>query len=597
MCRIAGILNHHLPMPFMEETVQKMCEVQRHGGPDDEGIWKDDAGGIVLGHRRLSLLDLSSAGHQPMIWKDRYVISFNGEIYNFQTIRTELENFGHRFRTKSDTEVILAAFEQWGTQSFVKLEGMFAFALWDKVEQQLFLVRDPSGIKPLYYYHNDAGIQFASETRAFRFINATNELNPNWPVFMLAYGHLPEPVTTLNNVKPLPKGFFIQYDVQRKRINLQCFSFYSFSKEVTDATVAEEHIAWLLRNSVKKHLISDAPIGVFLSGGIDSGILFLLAAEEKKQGLNSLSLYFNEGAYSEKKYQDILLDKVNCDRHQYLLKEDAFLEALPGILEQMDQPSCDGINTWFISKYAKERGLKAVLSGIGADELLGGYPSFKRVGLASLLQKGPDLALRSGSVWKGRKLSRMSYLQLEGITGLYLFLRGQFAPGDIARQLNASEKEIWHILESNPVLPSVEGLDSGNQASWMETNLYMQNQLLRDADVMSMAHGIEIRVPFLDANLQRYCNRISSRTKYHHRLPKSLLIGAFKKELPEPVWNRPKMGFSFPFREWFAGSDFVKDSMKGAGKTGTKNYEQFLRGNLHWSQLLTLMIVQKRAHA
>lgn len=584
-------------MKFMEETVQKMCDVQRHGGPDDEGLWKDELAGLVLGHRRLSLLDLSSAGHQPMIWKDRYVISFNGEVYNFERIRSELQHFGHRFCTQSDTEVILAAFEQWGTLSFAKFEGMFAFALWDQQEQQLFLVRDPSGIKPLYYYHNEVGIQFASETKAFQFINATNEVNKNWPVFMLAYGHLPEPITTLNNVKPLPKGFFIQYDLKGKKINLQNFSFYSFSEHENDPAVATEKIAALLRTSVKNHLISDAPIGVFLSGGIDSGILFLLAAEEKKQGLNSLSLYFDESGYSEKKYQDILLDKVNCERHQYLLKEDAFLDALPGILRQMDQPSCDGINTWFISKSAREQGLKAVLSGIGADELLGGYPSFKRLPLALLLQKAPDLALRSVSMMKGRKLSRLSYLQLEGVTGLYLFLRGQFAPGDIARQLGATEKEVWNILAGNPVLPCVNGLSKGNQASWMETNLYMQNQLLRDADVMSMAHGIEIRVPFLDAAFQSYCNHLSATIKYDGNLPKSLLINAFNKELPEAVWNRPKMGFSFPFREWFAGSDYVKDSMKAVGVMGQKNYDQFLKGNLHWSQLLTLMIVQKRTHA
>lgn len=581
----------------MQEAVQKMCDVQRHGGPDDEGMWSDEAAGLVLGHRRLSLLDLSSAGHQPMIWKDRYVISFNGEVYNFETIRKELENFGHRFRTQSDTEVILAAFEQWGTQSFAKLQGMFAFALWDKEEEQLFLVRDPSGIKPLYYYYNDAGIQFASETRAFQFIAATSVADRNWPVFMLAYGHLPEPVTTLNNVKPLPKGFFICYNRRNKKMSLQNFSFYSLSEEENDVAVAEQQIAKLLRRSVQDHLISDAPIGVFLSGGIDSGILFLLAAEQKKEGLNSLSLYFNEGAYSEKKYQDILLDRVNCERHQYLLQEDEFLQALPTILEHMDQPSCDGINTWFISKYAKEQGLKAVLSGIGADELLGGYPSFKRLPLASLLQHVPDMALRSAGLWKGRKLSRMSYLQLEGISGLYLFLRGQFAPGDIARQLDAGEKEVWEILNQNPVLPGIEGLDKGNQASWMETNLYMQNQLLRDADVMSMAHGIEIRVPFLDESFQRYANRISAKAKYNSDLPKGLLIGAFKKELPEAVWNRPKMGFSFPFKEWFAGSEFVKEKMKMDGKKGQKNFEQFLKGDLHWSQLLSLMLVQKNLHA
>lgn len=581
----------------MEDTVQKMCDVQKHGGPDDAGTWKDENVKLVLGHRRLSLLDLSDAGHQPMIWKDRYVISYNGEVYNFEILRKELQNLGHSFKTQSDTEVILAAYEQWGIQSFAKLQGMFAFALWDKQEEELLLVRDPSGIKPLYYYHNDAGIQFASETRAFQFIAATAEANPNWPVFLLAYGHLPEPVTTLQHIRPLPKGFFISYKSRQKTMSLQSFSFYSFSEQENNATHAQEKIAWLMREAVKNHLIADAPIGVFLSGGIDSGILFLLAAELKKQGLNSLSLYFKEGNYSEKRYQDILLEQVQCERHQYLLREDAFLESLPVILDSMDQPSCDGINTWFISKYAKEQGLKAVLSGIGADELLGGYPSFKRLHKASLLQKAPNITLgfAGSGLWKNRKLSRISYLQMEGIAGLYLFLRGQFSPGDIARQLDTTEKNVWDILSSNPVLPPVQDIAKGNQASWMELNLYMQNQLLRDADVMSMAHGIEIRVPFLDENFQRYVRRIQANTKFKGDIPKSLLIGAFKRELPEAIWNRPKMGFAFPFKEWFANSEFVKEKMNS--KQGKKNYEHFLKGDLHWSQLLSLILAQKKIYA
>ncbi len=569
-----------------------MCSVQQHGGPDDEGIWVNADAKLVLGHRRLSLLDLSAAGHQPMFYKGRYTISFNGEIYNFQVLKAELLALGHRFATGTDTEVIMAAYDQWGVQSFCKLEGMFAFALWDEQEQELLLVRDPSGIKPLYYFYNEAGIQFASETRAFQFIAASAEAHPHWPVFMLAYGHIPEPVTIRKLVKPLPKGFFLRYYPKQKKKSLQNFCFNSYSEQVDNAAEATAGIAGLLRNAVKSHLISDAPIGVFLSGGIDSGILFLLAAELKQKGLNSLSLYFNENSYSEKKYQDILLDKVQCDRHQYLLDEAAFLKALPFILAQMDQPSCDGINTWFISKYARQQGLKAVLSGIGADELLGGYPSFKRLKMASLIQHSPNSLLKAGAYLRDRKLSRLSYLQLEGVTGLYLALRGQFTPNDIARQLDASVSEVWRILESAPVLPDVSGLATGNQASWMETHLYMQNQLLRDADVMSMAHGVEIRVPFLDQGFQSYSNKIGAKVKYAGEQPKSLLINAFKNELPEPVWNRQKMGFSFPFKEWFAKSDYVKETMRNTGKQGSENYRQFLKGELHWSQLLSLMLVR-----
>jgi asparagine synthase (glutamine-hydrolysing) len=594
VCRIAGILSHQHPIPTVKTAVENMCTALQHGGPDDQGIWCDENAGLVLGHRRLSLLDLSSAGHQPMHYLDRYVISFNGEIYNFQQLRAELQQFGHQFNTQTDTEVILAAYEQWGTQSFARLEGMFAFALWDKQEQTLLLVRDRSGIKPLYYLYNASGISFASETRAFQYLPNVPKANNNWPVLMLAYGHLPEPNTTYKDVVSLPKGFFLSY--RRGQTSLQNFGFYSFSDNGDSTSTATPKIAALLRDAVKSHLVADAPIGVFLSGGIDSGILFLLAAEQKKQGLNSLSLYFNEEKYSEKNYQDLLLQQVNCERNQYQLQGAEFLETLPQILNDMDLPSCDGINTWFVSKYAKEQGLKAVLSGIGADELLGGYPSFKRLKSAAMLQQLPNKALGSKLI-RGRKLSRLSYLQMDGISGLYLFLRGQFAPADIAKQLDATEKEVWEVLQSAAVLPDIHQLHPQNQASWMETNLYMQNQLLRDADVMSMAHGIEIRVPFLDHAFQSYCMGLPAAVKFGGQLPKALLIEAFKKELPEPVWNRPKMGFSFPFTEWLASSDYVKGQMTAIGKKGNENYEQFLRGNLHWSQLLSLMITQQRINA
>jgi len=595
LCRIAGILTSPGNLEESHQAVQQMCTIQQHGGPDDEGIWADAAAGLVLGHRRLSLLDLSAAGHQPMCRKNRYSISFNGEIYNFPVLKNELEQMGHRFQTQTDTEVILAAYDQWGVQSFKRLQGMFAFALWDQQEQELLLVRDASGIKPLYYHQCNGLLAFASEVKAFQFIPSAREQDNHWPVFMMAYGHLPEPVTTLKEVKPLPKGFFLSYRVKTGETSLQNFSFNSLYKKEENVTEVKERLASLLRLSVNRHLLADAPIGVFLSGGIDSGILFLLAAEQKKEGLNSLSLYFNEKAYSEKKYQDILLDKVNCKRNQFLLKEDLFLEQLPRILTDMDQPSCDGINTWFISRYAREQGLKAVLSGIGADELLGGYPSFRRLGIVAALQQTPGLSA-GATFWKGRKLSRLAYLRLPGIKGIYLSLRGQYLPIDIARQLDATEKEVWQILEESPVLPAIQRFDSRNQACWMETHLYMQNQLLKDADVMSMAHGIEIRVPFLDAAFLQYCMNIHPRIKYSGRLPKSLLIQAFKNELPAAVWNRPKMGFSFPFTEWFKNSGYVTETIQQAGPLAQEKYNAFLQGSLHWSQLLTLMLVHNKTH-
>ncbi len=574
-----------------------MCFLQQHGGPDDQGFYCNAGAHLVLGHRRLSLIDLSEAGHQPMVYQNRFYISFNGEIYNYKELKTALQSLGHNFKTHSDTEVILAAYSQWGTQSFCKLKGMFAFALWDNKNKELLLVRDASGIKPLYYTNDSSGICFASEVRAFKILEQGKKTDDAWPVHLMAYGHLPEPVTTSKNVKPLPKGSFIHYHAPAGQMSLQSFKHYSFSNRHFDAAEIPQLLQEGLRTSVNRHLIADAPIGVFLSGGIDSSILFLLAAEQKKENLNSLSLYFNEGQYSEKQYQDLLLSKVNCTRNQYLLQSSEFFDALPDILQQMDLPSCDGINTWFISKYARKQGLKAVLSGIGADELLGGYPSFRRINIAAALQKSPAVMLKAGTAISKRKYKRMSYLQLDGIKGIYLFLRGQFTPHEIARQLDASEKQVWQILNDTPALPDISGLNKMNQASWMEMNLYMQNQLLRDADVMSMAHGVEIRVPYLDDDFTELCYSIPSSMKYNRQQPKQLLIKSFENELPEAIWNRPKMGFSFPFAEWFAQSSWVKETVAQSNTQTKKSYQDFLLGRMHWSQLLSLLIIHNRLHA
>ncbi len=495
MCRIAGIVNKTLPLSAIENMVKKMCDLQKHGGPDDEGLYSCGETNLVLGHRRLALIDLTPGGHQPMIYQNRYVISFNGEIYNFPELKNELIQLGRCFQTHSDTEVILAAFAQWNTQSFAKLSGMFAFALFDTLKKDLYLVRDASGIKPLYYSVADGTIEFASEIRAFNAVEGKKE-NMQWPVFQLAYGFIPEPVTTLQNVKPLHKGCFYKFNLSTGSAGLQSFTHYSYSDNLHDHVNSGKAIRNSIQHAVKRHLLSDAPIGVFLSGGIDSGIITSLAFEFQEEHLRTLSLYFNEVQFSEKKYQDRIIENLRCKHYQHLLTESEFQESFPAILQAMDMPSCDGLNTWFISKYAKASGLKSVLSGIGGDELFGGYPSFTRISIASRLQHFPPALWKSARNRSEKKLNRLPYLSLEGIKGIYLFLRGLFAPAQIAEQLNATEKEIWSILREQPSFPGLPCLQPKNKASWMELNIYMQDQLLRDADVMSMAHGVEIRVPF-----------------------------------------------------------------------------------------------------
>jgi asparagine synthase (glutamine-hydrolysing) len=571
--------------------VKDMCTIMKHGGPDDEGIYTNAEHHLVLGHRRLSLIDLSSSGHQPMSYAEgRYEISFNGEIYNYIELKNQLKNLGHSFTTGSDTEVILAAFAAWGTESFSRLNGMFAFALWDNLNKALYLVRDPSGIKPLYYAATPEGLAFSSEIKGFRPISYLQEENDQWPVFLMAYGHLPEPVTILKRVKPLQKGSFLRYDACTQQHTTQRFKQFQFSSIITERKEAMHLVRENLQNSVRRHLIADAPIGVFLSGGLDSGIIALLANADKQTRLNTLSLFFEEDEFSEKRYQDLLLDKLGCTRNQHLLKEEEFHEHLPDIFQAMDQPSCDGINTWFISQHAKENGLKAVLSGIGGDELYGGYPSFSRIQKANLLGKIPRQLLKSGKYAGLKSLRRLGYLSLGGAQGKYLFLRGQFIPYEIANHLDMSEEQVWNILGGEPQCNDIEIFSAFDQASWIETNLFMQNQLLRDVDVMSMAHGIEIRVPFLDREFVDLSMTISDKVKAHGSFPKQLLIDTFKDILPEPVWNRPKMGFGMPFKKWLANDDLVKELVH----PDDAEFQRFASGNMHWSQFLSLVLIKNR---
>lgn len=570
-----------------------MCHVQKHGGPDDEGIYLDEATGVGLCHRRLSLIDLSPGGHQPMLYNNgRLVLCYNGELYNYIELKDELRQLGYHFYSTSDTEVILTSFAEWGVKSFKRFNGMFAFALLSKDAGKIYLVRDAAGIKPLYYSTHNKTLVFASEIRAFSEVPAVSEESAAWPVYFLAYGHIPEPVTTLKNVKPLSKGCFLEFDLATKTGRLESFDHFSYIEKLTGRDHVLHCINEVLDSAVQRHLLSDAPIGAFLSGGIDSSIIALLAGRHTGQHLNTLSIYFGEGAYSEKKYQDIISRKLHGNHRGYLLSGAEFQDAFPQIIAAMDQPSSDGINTWFISKYAKESGLKAVLSGLGGDELFGGYPSFQRLRTAALLQQLPNNTLRTGQYSGVKKLRRLAYLSLTGTKGKYLFLRGQFIPSEIAKHLDMDESQVWKLLEEQPVLPDIQYLTHKNQASWMEMNLYMQNQLLRDSDVMSMAHGIEIRVPFLDKEFMKLVLNISSALKYE-RPGKQLLVDAFTNILPEEIYNRPKMGFAFPFKEWLTDNDWVKEQMESANKETLKTYHLFLKGQRHWSQLLTLLLAKQ----
>jgi asparagine synthase (glutamine-hydrolysing) len=592
MCRIAGIISKKEVYQSLQQQVAAMCNVMAHGGPDDEGISSAEQKGFVFGHRRLALIDLSEAGHQPMHYKELSIV-FNGEIYNYLALKAELSLLGCNFRTATDTEVILAGYATWGTAIFDRLEGMFAFALYDQQIDSTYLVRDQLGIKPLYYSIQQETILFASEVKAFTQTNYSFEQNKNWRIYLLTFGHIPHPYTTLEDVYSLANSCYLKWNHGTATHEIKPFSKPDHTINVTDYAAATALIKTKLTNAVNNHLIAEAPVGVFLSGGIDSSILTLLADKAIGTNLKTLSINFSEQEFSEKKYQKIIADKTQGTHTSYLVTQQDLEENLEEILSAMDQPSNDAINSWFVNKCAKENGLKAVLSGIGADELFGGYPSFKRMKLIKALKRLPKFILRLADRLPSEKLKRISFLSYTNPIGEYLFLRGFFTPSAVSELLGIPRKEIDNLLEGFPLPEEITQFEDGERASWMETNLFMKNQLLKDTDYMSMSHAIEVRVPFLDQELIKSLHHISPSIKFGAQ-PKGLLVDSFKDILPESIWNRPKMGFTFPLQGWLRQNHKITDpSLYAENKLARSLMDKFKDGSLHWSKAYALYQVFK----
>lgn len=570
-----------------------MCQSLKHGGPDDEGIFSAENVGLCFGHRRLSIIDLSVNGHQPMADVDeRAWITFNGEIYNYPELKQRLLAAGVKFHSNTDTEVIINAYLNWGVKAFSELRGMFAFALYDKLRATTYLVRDSSGIKPLYYYAENGILSFASEIRAFKASGVVNENDPDWPVRFLAFGHVPEPYTILKNVRSLAKGHYLIWEHNTGKFSTARFHKAAGKTEIVDALTAQEAVRDALQNAVKRQLIADAPIGVFLSGGVDSSLISLLAVAEKWQQFKTVSIYFDEKTYDERSYQNTVLKKISVEKHGHLVKQEDFERSFGRIIDDMDMPTTDGINSWFISKYARQDGLKAVLSGLGADELFGGYPSFNRIKYIGYLRKSPSPLFFAANYFKTDRYRKVSFLTRNHYLADYLLLRGLFVPADIAQILDTDVKYVDNVL-----FPDKNRTDLGpyneTHAAWFEQNLYMQNQLLRDTDVMSMSHGLEVRVPFLDEDFQQMISSIAPEILFNKSHPKKLLIDSFEGILPQSIWNRRKMGFTFPLQEWMAHHPEISDETLYRGKLARNSVIRFKKGQIHWSKAFALYQVQQ----
>lgn len=577
----------------------QMTDALHHRGPDDSGVYINDDKSVALGHRRLSILDLTSHGHQPMSTEDERIwVIYNGEIYNFREMRSELQQLGHIFNSDSDTEVILKAYREWGENSFEKLNGMFAFSIYDKQKNLLFLARDHAGIKPLYYSFTGKSLIFSSEIKALKVFDKNWEEFEDWKIYFLIFGHIPEPVTTLKNVFMLPKSSFLKIDVETGKYEIAKYTEISFTDKIKDEQEAIELVRTSFTKAVERHLISDAPIGVFLSGGIDSSLIALLANKFLGKNLRTLSVVFNEKEYSEENYQNIVLQKIKSRHNSYLVTEKDFIENLDDIFSAMDQPTIDGVNTYFIAKCAKEEGLKAVLSGLGGDELFGGYASFSRINKIMALRHATG---RMKNVFKlceylpNDRLKKLAYLSISGPLSYYLILRGLFSPAAVSAILDCSESAVYSALERIDFNVK-EGIGKLNLVSHMETDLYMKNQLLKDSDVMGMTHSVEIRVPFLDKQFMEDTFSISEKVKFNKGKLKYLLVKAFEDILPDEIVRRSKQGFTFPFDSWIKnqGGKLLDETISSQTinrKHVERLWGKFQDGKLHWSRIWSCIVV------
>jgi len=553
MCGICGTIGLK-----NNEAVSRMVKSMAHRGPDDAGMWESE--GVCLGHTRLSIIDTSACGHQPMCNEDGTVwIVFNGEIYNFGELRKELINKGHRFHSSTDTEVIIHLYEEMGEACLSKLRGMFAFAIWDMKQKKLFAARDHLGIKPFFYAFDKGVFVFASELRSLLSSRAiSRDVNLDAVHDYFVYGSVQSPDSLIQGVKEIPSGHYLVLKNEELilrqywRIDTRAFSDFKISERTFKNSVSQA-----LERSVKSQLVSDVPLGVFLSGGIDSSILSLLAQWNSVKPIRTFSVIFEESEFNEDRYSSAMAEALGTQHTKIFINPAEIIKDIPAILDAMDQPSCDGFNTYVISKAVKNAGIKVVLSGIGGDELFAGYRHFSDLPFLFALNRKmgfiPWETRRRFGLFLSRKFKHrfaqkaiQSLLACKDLTDIYLLKRSVFFNDDVRAILPSVSRDPRSFY--NLDIPQD---DVVNILSYLEITTYLQNTLLTDADRMSMANSIEIRPPFLDHLFVENIFRLPGYLKLRFKGgAKGLLVSSLKDVLPQSIAKRRKHGFIFPFDSW-----------------------------------------------
>jgi asparagine synthase (glutamine-hydrolysing) len=565
MCGIAGIFGL-----YNKKVVAKMLAAESHRGPDGEGVWGDVENRITLGHVRLSIIDKSDAGHQPMSYsKERLWITYNGEIYNYKELRTELIDAGCIFKSDTDTEVILAAYMIWGIDFISRLRGMFAFALFDKNFEnglsKLFLVRDRFGIKPLLYFQNNNNTYFASEIRA---LMASESIKRTLDSFSLndyfAVGAIYQPSTIINGIRAIPSGHYMEISTKSNRL-IRYWNLHEATKsrraEIKNITYTSACATLhdILTRVTRYNLVADVEVGAFLSGGIDSTAIVGLMQAETKTEIRTFAIGFESKfkLMDERSYAKFAADRFGCRHEDFVVKSSDVPAFFDSLIRSMDQPSLDGTNTWLVSRMAS-REVKVALSGLGGDELFAGYPHFQRIitDSKSILTDRPFLAAIVEMVHSIRPnfITMRLLSKLSNTTGRLANLRRVLEDFELIKALKprwATFCRSQHVDRFGCLLP--DDADPVQQLTYAEIYGYLQNILLRDCDTMSMAHGVEVRPVLLDHELVEFVYSLPMHLKLTPNLPKELFIDSTGNLIPSQLKDRKKMGFELPFSDWING--------------------------------------------
>jgi asparagine synthase (glutamine-hydrolysing) len=621
MCGIFGVI-HFDDKPVDQAKAIEAAKTLAHRGPDDYGTFLSTSGNAFFCHYRLSIIELSKLGHQPMTTDDRrYTILFNGEIYNYKEIRNPKSNLPaetlvkagiRNLKSDSDTEVLLNLYADYGEESLNKLRGMFAFAVWDEKEKSLFAARDRFGIKPFYYLHNENEFIFSSELKAIKTYKKNLTVSEKGVDAFLRTGSVPAPLTIYNETRSLMPGEYVIAAGGK----IQLKKWWGFEKLVSNgnkySNEAKEEIKNELISSVKAHCVSDVEVGAFLSGGVDSTSIVSLMKQIGQEKVRTISVIFPGNKLDESNYARLAANKYDVEHTEYPLTESEVIDDLNKFFDAIDQPTVDGLNTYFVSKAAASLGLKVVMSGLGGDELFGGYPSFKHYRNLNLINQIPASGVLmnaaipfSKSMLPAKAIEYFRNPQEEN--SIYKLFRGLFTEEEL-RILG------WHSpTHSENDLSFEESLSSNLKSkivirnsplqyvSFMESTNYMANQLLRDSDVFSMAHSLELRVPFVDnrlyAGVLKYLDN-----GYNKKYPKKLLTDAVG-DIPSELVNREKMGFTFPFADWIMKGEFndiMKDTLLNGeitriidSKAAGELLRKFNEGKVKWSRIWALFILDR----